>query len=678
MIETANVQQARDHVAKLAREIEALADAGGPPETFFTEFLARLVTVLGADAGAVFLRDASNRVQLLCEVKLAATGFYQWPEARRINEKILGEVLETGQAMIKAADEGGAEMPTPHVLLLAAVLKGKECVGVVEIFQRTESPREARPGYLQFMEQMCGHASRFLENQEAARKQITPIEFWKQFERFMLQMQRSLDIAAVANTVANDGRQIIQCDRVSVILKRGAKAVATAVSGADAPNRRANTVRLMEKLADRVISAGEPLFFTGLMEKLAPQIEKPLGDYIHESNVRLIYIVPLFEPEPLIPVGDDKDKPMSKPAVPKRAFGALFVEQVSESRAKTGLTDRADLVADHAAAALHNAVTHQSLFLLPLWRFLGDGVERLRGRTLAKVVAVAVVLAVVTIALILVPWEYRVEGKGRLMPVIQRDVFATWDGEVVEIFVNSGSPVKAGDPLVRLRNEELQAKLIVAQREVQEKTAMENSLQKSRDDALKKADQNTLIEIDGKIVQTRIEIVSAKLQVKLLSEQNDLLTVRAPISGVVPTFQVDQLLRNRPVARGEKLLEVMDETGPWRLELEVPEKRMGHVLRRQMALNTIQLPVEFLPATSTETTFHGTLTELAARSTVAEGEGSIVEVMVAIDKDEKPELKSNLRIGAEVRGKISCGERSLGYVLFGDVIEFVHKYVVFW
>jgi hypothetical protein len=37
-----------------------------------------------------------------------------------------------------------------------------------------------------------------------------------------------------------------------------------------------------------------------------------------------------------------------------------------------------------------------------------------------------------------------------------------------------------------------------------------------------------------------------------------------------------------------------------------------------------------------------------------------------------------MRIGAEVRAKISCSDRSLGYVLFGDVIEFIQKRLLFW
>lgn len=682
-----NVNRAREHVAKLAREIESLADAGGPSATFFSEFLSRLVTVLGAEAGVVWLRDASNRIQLECEVNLATTGFYQQAESRKINESILGDMLETGEARIRSKDDEDAKLPTAHVLLLASLQRGKEIVGVVQIFQRPDSPRDARPGYLQFMEQMCGHASRFLENQEAAKKQISPLEFWKQFEQFMMRLQRSLNITEVANTSANDGRQIIQCDRVSVVLKRGVKTAALAVSGADSVNRRANTVRLLEKLSDRVISAGEPLTYTGQIEKLAPQIEKPLGDYLHESNARLVHIVPLFPPERLIVPGQEKEKPLAKSKSSKKAFGALVVEQMSESRPKPGLMDRAELVADHAGAALHNAVTHESLFLLPVWRFLGDSLEALRGRTLVKVVSVFVAIIVIVIAMVFIPWEYRVEAKGRLMPSIQRDVFATWDGEIIAIYVKSGDRVKEGQPLIQLRNEDLSTKLLAAEREVTDKYGEEAVFVKEKASLSRNPDREKETELDGKIGQKRIEIEGAKKMVAMLKEQTERLTIRAPIDGVVATFQVEQFLRNRPVGRGEKLLEVMDETGDWRLELEVPENRVGHVLRRQQKLQIPEHPVdfpelqvEFLPATTTEETFTGTLYKLADKSSITPEQGSILEGLVRIPNEEINKLKDkdNLRIGAEVKAKIGCGDRSLGYVLFGDVVEFIQKYVMLW
>jgi len=416
------------------------------------------------------------------------------------------------------------------------------------------------------------------------------------------------------------------------------------------------------------------------MEKLPPQIERPLADYLHESNARMVYVVPLFAPEPLIPVKEEKEKRLSKSEVKKKSFGALVIEQMSESRAKPGLTERTTLVADHTSAALHNAVTHQSLFLLPLWQMIGRNVERLRGRTLVKVIAGAVALAVITVALVLVPWEYRVEAKGRLMPSIQHDVFAAWDGEVIGLFVTSGKKVQKGDPLVQLRNEELQLKLLNAENELIQKNAELQSFE-----AQKKAQRNVIdrdreTELDGKIGQTRIEIAGAKLQVEELKQQTERLLIRAPIDGTIATFQIEQFLRNRPVARGEKLMEVLDETGAWRLELELPENRLGHVLRRAEEIGDMKLPVEFLPATSTEQTFNARLVRMATKSAVTEGEGTVLEVIANIDDEELPKLREreNLRIGAEVKAKIGCGDSCLGYVLFGDVIEFVQKYVLLW
>jgi hypothetical protein len=145
--------------------------------------------------------------------------------------------------------------------------------------------------------------------------------------------------------------------------------------------------------------------------------------------------------------------------------------------------------------------------------------------------------------------------------------------------------------------------------------------------------------------------------------------VRSPIAGTVVTYQLKQNLLDRPVRRGEVLLEVMDETGPWRLELEVPEYRMGHMLRALGRSEDHTLAVEYVPATAVEQRFQATLQSVGSRSNVSEEQGTIVEVFAEIDTGEVPER----RIGAEVTAKIDCGQSNLGYALFGDVIEFLQR-----
>ncbi len=669
---------ARERIRAMVREIEELASKGGPPEQFFPAFLQRLVVILGAEAGGIWLRDATGRVAQMCEMGLANTGVMASQASRQLNDKLLEETLRDGVAQVLAPDSPGTQVPTPHVLLLAPLNMGREnVVGAVEVFQRANSAVDARPGYLQFMEQMCGHASRFLQHQQAALEQLSPEEFWKQFEQFTLRLQRTLDINELTNTAANDGRQLIACDRVSVAVFRFNKTTIAAISGTDSVNRRANLVRAMTKLVSRVISGREPLLYTGQIEHFPPQIEVPLADFVSESNSRMVYIQPLFAPPPLIPnkVADEAGATPPK----RKVIGALIVEQVAEGKPRAGLEDRVKLTAEHVAASLNSAIVHQQLFLLPLWRFLGRMTERIRGRFIWKALAVLCLIGAIAGTLMYFPWEYRVEARGKLMPGGQSQVFAPWEATVQEIAIKSGEQVKQGQLLIRLRSDELTQKLIASTNQLSELSERLSALQADLDAAQRQAQQDKVTETQGHIQEAVIQIRGVREQVTALQTQIDQLDVKAPISGVVTTFQIDQLLANRPVTRGEVLLEVMQEEGPWRLELEIPDNRMGHVRRRQKELKTPQLPVEFMLATSTDLTYVGSLDTSSSRTALTEGTGSVVEAYADIAETDFQRLQNGgLRVGAEVTAWVGCGPKPLGYVLFGDVIEFIQKRSIFW
>ena len=96
---------------------------------------------------------------------------------------------------------------------------------------------------------------------------------------------------------------------------------------------------------------------------------------------------------------------------------------------------------------------------------------------------------------------------------------------------------------------------------------------------------------------------------------------------------------------------------------------MGHVLRAWNKSPDHKLQVDFIPANAAESTFSGELVEIASRLAVSSDQSNICECTVAMDVAQIPDKA----IGAEVRAKISCGKRSLGYVLFGDVIEFIRQ-----
>lgn len=670
MSPTAAAQKTRERVLQMAREIEQLSHKDLPTQAFFRQFLDLLVRSLGARAGAVWML-AAGRMNLTAEVGLAEIGFKDNPQAPALNHRLLAGVMSDGQACTHAPGDPGVQLPTPHLHILAALYAEKECVGVVQVFQRADSPAEARPGYLQFVEQMTGYASRYLERQRSGVKAPDPAKFWDDFEQYVLQLQRTLDEQEVASTAVNDGRLLLGADRVSLAVRRGKKVSIKAVSGEDVVNARSNLIRAMRKLCERTMAMRERVQYTGKVENLAPQIEEPLANFIQESGSRMVIAIPLFESEPLVE-SDDKSAERQKSEDRRKTIGCLIVEQVNESHPRPGLLDHVNLVADHVSAALHNAQCYHRLFLMPLWRFLGTCLEWFHGRKLAKLTAALVVVAALAAALVYVPWDYRVEGVGRLMPVTQREVFATWDGEVVEVLVQGGQRVQAGQPLVRLKNDQLNAERIAVDTQLNEKRSLLLALQAQMDDVSRTTgSREDLIKIQGQMAATRVEIKGLEAQQAVLEERWKQLTIVAPIDGVVATFQVEELLKNRPVRMGEILLEVMDDSGDWRLELEVEESRMGHLLSAQNHLGKQDLDIEFILATKTEATYRGKLASIATRAEKNPDLGAVFEVYGTIDADDLPD--EGRRIGAEVRAKITCQKRALGYVLFGDVIEFFRK-----
>ncbi len=670
-----NVEKVRQRIIQLAREIEEQSRSNMPPEQFFSEFLKRVVGAVGARAGAVWLRNGSNKIGLFTDLNLKQTGFFDKADAAALNQKLLDEVLSNGQACSHSPNDGSdVHVPTNDLIVLASLQQSKKCVGVVEVFQRVDTPAAARPGFLQFIEQMCGYACRYLDRQAAPKPTIEArTKVTEEFEQFLLQLHRGLDVAEVAATAANDGRMLLGCDRLSVAVQYGKKTVIKAISGQDSVHQRANLVKRMAGMANKVILMREPLTYTGKLDHLPPQITTPLADYIQESGSRMVIVWPLFESEPLV---QPEDKAVKKKDKPKKPIGGLIIEQISESQPRPGMQEKIESLADHVSEALFNGLTYQRLFLLPLWKFLGKSFRFMEGRGKLKVLACVLATAALIAAMCLVPWDYRVEGEGRLMPVVQKDIFAPWDGRVVEIFVKGGDKVEAGMPLMRLFSDELHAQWLAAKNQVEEKQQTLASLQTEFEAA--RGNKIEELRLEGKMKSTEVEWKGARILSENLKERLENLTVVAPQAGTIATFEVERQLKLRPVRRGELLLEIKDETGLWWLQLEVKEHRMGHLLRAVRSAEEAEsgpLVVEYVLATNPEDRFQGKLTSenVETRSNASNAkDAAVVRVRVDINKED---LINRCRIGAEVRAKISCGPRSLGYVLFGDVVEFVQKYL---
>lgn len=648
-----------------ALEIERFAGSNVPENQFFERFLEQVTHATDATSGAVWMLDANGRVGLMSDQALDAVGLNKDTTKQHLNMALLVEVLKSGRPTIHVPGESGKkELPTPHVLLLVPIAFREQTVGVTELFLPVDSPPEFRLEHLQFVEEMAVFATRYLDWRDEATSPTNHLEFWNRFEQFTVALHQSLNPREVAGTAVNDGRQVLGCDRVSLAIRRGPRAEIVSISGQDRVQKRSNLVRMMRDLSTRILRAGKSVTYAGSLHDVPPVLEKPLTEYVKESGSRMVHLIPLREPAPLMP-----PKGQKKSTKPARTLGVLIIEKTEESYLTPLLAERAEMVASHVASAMQNARTHQGIFLLPVWKWLGRGCGLFQGRTFLKFLAGLMLISMVMSALALVPAPYRVVGTGQFLPVKQQDIFAPWDGEVVEIYVQSGQLVTAGQPLVKIQNVDLETELIDSQNKCEEKRQLLKTLDSSIRAANTQHDRAEEIRLRGRHAQTQIEIQGLLARIDRIQKQIASLTVSAPFAGTVATFQLEQMLSHRPVAKGERLLEIMDEAGEWHLELEVPENRLGHMLDAQRRGRSEFLPVDFVLATRPEESYQGTLEATATRTDVSVENGSIVKVQVAVDKSQLP----SCRIGAEVQGKIHCGDKSLFYVLFGDVVEFVQR-----
>jgi hypothetical protein len=186
------------------------------------------------------------------------------------------------------------------------------------------------------------------------------------------------------------------------------------------------------------------------------------------------------------------------------------------------------------------------------------------------------------------------------------------------------------------------------------------------------------IRLLGQLAENAAEMAKFDAQLQLLKEKQEELRIRSPADGQIGTWDVRTLLpRDRPVQWGQELMWIFDPSGPWQLRILMPDRRMGHIVKRQLETEKRDLDVEFILASQPATRYHGKVKEIELSAEVRGDEGNTVLIKVEIDEDVKRELAPLLRPGVGVTAKIDCGRRAIGYVWFHDLIAFVQSKILF-
>ncbi|MCE9603447.1 MAG: efflux RND transporter periplasmic adaptor subunit [Planctomycetia bacterium] len=680
---TPSIEKLRELHARLA----AQARAANQPERFFREFLTSTTAALDGTAGAVWIADRGS-LRLAAEQHLSTDdrAHYERLAAEAFAEGAGRFVGRDGRTLGESRNENQpqAHTATQHDAVMSYPIRiGTAVLGIVSIGFADEPARGAQSALQRTLVPLCDHAADYLFRRRIDTNTTSDdreTSFAQRIAEFALEVHAPLDLRRTAAAIANEARRLTDSDRAGICVYRRRRAEAFAVSGQDYLDRRSNLVRRLETLAAAVAASGEKLRFPHDDTALAPQVESALHAYLDESQARELTVVPLrcgaTATDEIVGVLTIEQiataAPIPKPHISQSSDDrrqSPTMESTPHHEAE-GLNLLESLI-PHAATALTNALRYDAVPLRSLTRPFATldaftGGSRLKKRLLALGAAVGIVAA-----LCVVPYDFAVEARGTLQPVDRRDVFASVDGIVNKIFIRHGDRVRVGDPLFELRSTDLdvaEADLIKEINETEQEFANAQR-QYNEGRSLTAAEMQRLV---GQIATLEQRRESLRRQATLFSEKRARLRVVSPMVGQVATWNIEELLAERPVRQGQTLAGLVDPDGEWEVEIRVPEDRFGHVAEKHRA-GLPPLEITFVLATDPGHEYKGTVVETHLAAEPRGEEGNVVLVTAKIDKS----LLAQLHPGADVRVRVECGSRSLGYVLLHDVWSFVQSRILF-
>ncbi|MDR3634810.1 MAG: HlyD family efflux transporter periplasmic adaptor subunit [Isosphaeraceae bacterium] len=678
------LEQTKNQIRKLVAEIADLAESDIQPNEFYVEFLNRAVAAVAASGGAFWLLDGRGSLKLQHQLEFRLTGLLDGRVRTQPHDALLGCMIQASQAQVippGATVEGvpNAGNPTGFALIIAPLVVDKQVVGLIEILMDPSRRAATQKSTLRFVSDLCDLAATYLKNRQM-RQMMSQQRLWNQLEGFTHQIHGSLDLKETAYAVANDGKRLVGCDRLSVALKIGGRVLVEAVSGQEVVEQRSNLIRELNRLCKVVIRSGEDLIYTGNTEGFAPDIRDALEVYVDESGSKAVIITLLHRPE-VEPAEPNQQKE-------KIPFGCLVAEQIGDELASTDAHARTEVVSRHASTALWNAQEHDKIFLLPLLKTMGSPWRFFRGRTLAKIVAVLLAIVALIGVLAFVPWKLTIEGRGALQPEQRRITYAPVPGIVEEVAVEHGQHVSKGDLLVRLSSKELERehKKLIAEKS-QSITQADHLMSQIRQSAGLRPDE--IVQLQARYSEEQIKSKSATEQIGIIEEQLALMPVISPYDGIVTTWEVRKNLQGRPVEIGQELVTVANTDGEWVLEVDVPDDDMGPILEAQEKLEAdiksgkkppgSVLSAYFVTATDPEHRYPGFVRRIASKAELVE-QKHVVKVTVGFSDAVKRDFltrNQSLRPGAEVRARVDCGKARLAYVLLRDVVHVFYETVLF-
>ena len=270
--------------------------------------------------------------------------------------------------------------------------------------------------------------------------------------------------------------------------------------------------------------------------------------------------------------------------------------------------------------------------------------------------------------LMVIPADFEIEVQGQAFPQERRRIFAPDDGIVEELLVTADQKVSTADPLLRLRNPERELELNRVLGDIDSAVSRLQAIRATRTTTGANGGNNPAsrsADLSSEEQQLERKLETLRLEQALIEQQIAALTISSPIDGVVYQSRLQEQLRSRPVQRGQKLLEIVEDSGDWQLDLQVPDSVVGYIPVSVSSENDERVPVQFTFNDDSRTVHEATLESLDIATHLHDGQLSCL-AKVGVEET----LAKSLRPGQTVSARIRCGRKSLAFVWFREVVEF--------
>jgi hypothetical protein len=686
-----------------------LAGSSLPPAEFHEKFLNLALSAIDAPAGVIWMRTPQGFLQMASQINLDKVGLDARRGGRQCHNEILRQVFQSQPVQARLVEPQGrlagvtaepgavpaANLTDYYALFAPIVNPDKTPLGLLEVFQEKDHDPRLYQTFLQYAVQMAGYASQY--HQFANVRQTTGLEkVLTQIEGFAKLIHSSLNPTEVAYHVANEGRRLIECDRLCVGVRHGKRVTVEAVSGADVVEKASTHVRRMRALFDAVLKFGDKLVYRGTKDEgLPPDLSHALDNYLSESQPKLLVVMP---------IRDEREKNDKK-----RARSVLLMESFNPPEMVEPLISKLDVVGKHAAVALYNAAEMKRVPFGFIWRPLArlqDGIGGKHRFYWALGITAVVLLAA---AMVLIPYPLKIEAKGEYLPKQNQFIFPPYEGEVRGILVKPGERLKPGGATVLLFSQQLQQNYTAADAEALAAEGQMAALREAltRPGLTRETEEGLRREFvkNQATATSKRALLDDMRRMYNLTGRNGEFIARAPgFDPAVPRTSDEwkvlsednrSELMKRSVKPSDPLLRIGCVDGPWRVEMKIPQRGIGHIARALATPGLYKtdkdgkkyLDVDILLTGKPDDSYLGRLYEedIAMQAVPNKDDHNesenVMPAYVRVNLDDLPadkKIPSELFVaGQEVHARVRCGNHALGYSLFHGVWEWFYEKVVF-